>query len=105
MSILGITDKTKTEIQQKKQQKKEQKMIGSIRHRKGMTLFSINSVTGVVKPAEYVKESTITLEQALKLLHSEGNTTRRVFVEKDCIYIEALNKENALKKYKKLLKK
>lgn len=102
MDFFKFADKVKTEIQQKKQQKKEQKMIGSMRHRKGMTLFAINIVTGEVKPAEYVKQNIITWEQALRLIHNQSDTTRRVLVEKNCVYIEALNAENAWKKYKKM---
>lgn len=68
-------------------------------HKKGLTLFSINTITGEIKPAEYIKESVITWEQALLLIHGKGGIARKVMVEKDCVYIEALNAENAKKKY------
>lgn len=103
MDFFKFTDKERTEIQQKKKQQKEHKLIGSIRHHPGLTLFSVNIKTEEVKPAEFVKESLITWNQAVMQSKGKGNITRKIVVEKDCIYIEALNKGNALKKYRKLL--
>lgn len=97
-SFFEIGNKEKTEIRQKQQQKKEYKLIASAKHRKGMTLFSVNTVTGEIKPAEYQIEDTLPWEQALLISKGHGNTTRKVVIEKDCIYVEALNVKNLHKK-------
>lgn len=90
--------KEKTELHQKQQQKKEYKLIASARHKKGMTLFSYNTHNGDLKPAEYQKESSISLQQAMLISKGHGDVTRKVVIEKDCIYFEALNMANARKK-------
>lgn len=96
-------DKTRTEIQQRKKQQQEYKLINSIRHNPGHTLFSINAVTGEIKEAAFEVEDTISWKNALLVAAGVG-IPKKVVVEKDCAYIEALNKENALKKYKQLWK-
>lgn len=97
-AFFEISNKEKTEIRQKQQQKKEYRLVSSVKHKRGLTLFSINTVTGEIKPAEYQVETTITLEQALLISKGHGNTTRKVVIEKDCIYVEALNEKNLRKK-------
>lgn len=93
-------NKDRTEIQAKKKQRQEYRFIRSISHRPGHTLFSINEVTGEIKEAEYKKEEQITWAQALMIKEGVG-CPRKVIIEKDCVYIEALNKENALKRFDK----
>ena len=90
--------KDKTEIQAKKKQRLEYKLIGSMSHRAGHILFSINTITGEIKQAEYQKEPIITWEQA-KMINEGVGIPRKVIIEPNCVYIEALNEENALKKY------
>lgn len=90
--------KDKTEIQAKKKQRQEYKLIGSMSHRAGHILFSINTITGEIKQAEYQKEPIITWEQA-KMINEGVGIPRKVIIEPNCVYIEALNEENALKKY------
>lgn len=97
-SFFDLADKDRVEIQQKKQQKKEYKLIASAKHRKGMTLFSVNTVTGEIKPAEYQVENILSWEQALLISKGHGSITRKVVIEKDCIYVEALNEKNLRKK-------
>ena len=92
-------DQQEVHAEQKRQQ--EYKFLGKIRHTPGHTLFSINQVTGEIKPAQFEKDATITYDRAKMAKHSVA-AGRKVIVEKDCFYIEALNKENAFKKYLKM---
>lgn len=92
--------RTKTEVQVKKRQRQEYRLIGSMNHKSGHTLFSINTKTGEVKPAEFMTDDVITWEKAVNVYRG-GSIPMKVLVEKDCVYIEALNKENAMKKYNK----
>ena len=97
-------EKDKTEIQAKKKQRQEYKFIGNIRHQAGHILFSINTITGEIKQAEFQKEPIITWEQA-KMVNDGVGLPRKVVIEKDCVYIEAMNEENAMKKYHKSFNK
>ncbi|MEX0313426.1 MAG: hypothetical protein AB3N18_04550 [Allomuricauda sp.] len=74
--------------------KKQEKFLGSNRLRKGHTQWEYNTVTKEIKPAEL--ESFVHMDE-------KGNTHRRkkLLIKKDCRYVGALNKENALKKLKK----
>ena len=99
----GKPDKDRTEIQAKKKQRQEYKFIGNIRHQAGHILFSINTITGEIKQAEFQKEPIITWEQA-KMVNDGVGLPRKVIIEKDCVYIEAMNEENAIKKYRKSLR-
>lgn len=58
--------------------------------KKGHTLFEINLHTGDVVKAEYV-------EVNLELLGE--NVRKKVITKPDCIYISALNIQNAAKKF------
>lgn len=100
--MFDFTPKIKDEIaiQQRKKQQVEYKFIGSMRHRVGHTLFAINRVTGKVHPAEFVRKDELQWAEAIQLV--KGVVKRDVLVEKDCVYIEALNEVNAIKKYRKM---
>lgn len=101
MKTFDLDIKPKHELQQKKQQQKEYKLIGTMRHRSGHILYAINRITLQIKEAEYIKKSVLTWEEALHIIQG-GHVTRTVQTEKDFVYIEALNKENALKRFRKL---
>lgn len=100
--MFDFTPRIKDEIaiQQRKKQQVEYKFIGSIQHRTGHTLFAINRVTGEVHLAKFVKKDILQWAEAIQLV--KGIIKRDVLMEKDCVYIEALNKANAIKKYKKI---
>lgn len=104
MKLFDLDAKPKSEVKQKKQQEQEYKYIGSIRHNRGHILYAINKKTLEVHEAEYISKKTLTWKEALKI-YLGGHVKREVQVERDCFYIEAMNKENALKKYKKLFYK
>jgi len=74
---------------------KEQKYIGSIKHRPGHTLFEINLNTKQVREAVFERKVFV---------GSDGKPVfqRRVQVNKDCHYLEALNVKNAFKKFQKI---
>lgn len=66
--------------------------IGSVKKTKGHTLFSYNNKTGEWKQAPLRREAQVGLD---------GKTVYRTIVarEPDCIYIQALNMKNAIKKW------
>jgi len=92
-----LRDKTQIEAVVKKQQATELKFDFSINPLRGHTLFEINTITNEVKPAEFLDKKTISFEEAKSI--QKGTYVSEVVRKKDCVYISALNKESALKRY------
>lgn len=82
----------KTEINIKKQQEIEYILEGTIKPRIGHFVWEVNEESGVIKRADY-KRDTISLTNSLKL------PSEKLVINPDCVYIPALNAENAKKKY------
>lgn len=83
--------KEETEVVSPIQNKKENKLIGRQLLRPGHTLFEVNTKTGEINPATY-KEV---------MAKFNGGTSLKVDVKTGCVYVQALNKKNALKRYKR----
>lgn len=82
-------------IEQSVKEQKEYKLIGHSRRVPGHTLFSYNTVTGEMKPAD--------VERRVFMLYAgEVGHQVRVNVEPNCIYGQALNLKNWEKKIRKL---
>jgi hypothetical protein len=90
-----FNEKKNVEISVKKKQQIEYVPLGNIRKQNGHTLFEINTLTGEIKEAEYKQMSaTYDLKTGMS-----SNKKGELITDKNCIYIPALNKVNALKKY------
>ena len=79
--------------------KKELQLIGQIKPHKGHNVWEINQITLLIKEALF-KNSTITYHPKKHLRKKR----KEILVNKDCVYLSALNKKNALKQYLKLIK-
>lgn len=86
-------DDLRTESVQKK--KNEFHLVGEERRVKGHTLFCFNEVTKEIKVAPMNQECMLGLDGSVIY---KNNVT----VEKDCVYIQALNQKNAIKKLNKM---
>ena len=86
-------DQLRTEQVQKK--KNEFHLIGQERRIKGHTLFCFNEVTRKIKVAPIKSEVLLELDGSVIY---KNNVT----VEKDCVYVQALNEKNARKKLIKM---
>ena len=86
-------DDLRTEQVQKK--KNEFHLVGEERRVKGHTLFCFNEVTKKIKVAPMNQECMLGLDGSVIYKHN-------VTVEKDCVYIQALNQKNAIKKPNKM---
>lgn len=82
------------ELSVQMQQEKKLKYMGNQVLRKGHKCFEINTETMEVNEASYMKKD-ITLTDAL----DESYLSRSIMQKQNCIYINALNKKNALKKF------
>ena len=86
-------DDLRTEQVQKK--KNEFHLVGEKRRIKGHTLFCFNEVTKKIKVAPMNQEIMMGLDGSVIY---KNNIT----VEKDCVYLQALNEKNARKKLIKM---
>ena len=84
--------KNNVEIVDKK--KNEIRYIGSQRPIPGLTLFSYNVSTGEIKKAP-MKTTAILVGDGVSF-------KKEVLIEKDCIYLQSLNRKNFIKKISKL---
>jgi tRNA(Ile2) C34 agmatinyltransferase TiaS len=80
----------KVEIHAQKQVEKKTVKLGESFLRSGHTCFEINTKTLECQPAKY--EPTATFNGGVKSV---------IIVKEDCVYVNALNKKNALKVYKR----
>ena len=77
--------------------KKELKLLGTLKPQKGHKCFEINLSTNDVTEATFY-DSEITI-----LSSSMYSPKRKIKIKENCIYITALNKENAIKKFNKMI--
>lgn len=61
-------------------------LISSVTQHKGHTMFEINCTTGEIIPAKYeeINANIVT-----------GKVSRKIIVNKNCLYISCLNKKNS----------
>lgn len=87
-----IKEKHKDAVVQVRQaeQEKQSRHLGSIKPKRGHTLFEINLKTKEIVPA--------TFEEKEYRVDGKNSNRRTVVVKDDCTYISALNKNNAIKK-------
>ncbi len=82
----------------KKQVEKQLKFVEQKRPHSGHKCFEINTKTNEINLAEF-KEEAISFEDARSGIISGK---RKVIIKEGCVYVTALNKKNAIKKYNKL---
>ncbi len=80
------------------QQRKEFKLIGSQRLVRGLTLYEYDLTTGTLSRASSKKEIQLTIDGA------EGANVR-VDCKELCLYVQALNEENAMRKIRQMLRR
>lgn len=93
MKLLDNEFANEIEIAIQKRQQQEYKLIGSyVPKIDGYTIFQYNKETKEFSVAEFRQSDTYVIG---------GNNGRKLDVKKGCVYIEALNEKNALKKLKR----
>ena len=94
-----LIEKQQVESVVKKQQAVEFHYQGSTKPLKGHNVYELNINTMVASLASYVKKKDISWNDAL-IGFMTGNYKKEVLIKKDCVYISALNKASAIKRYK-----
>ena len=93
------------EIKQVAPIKKEKELLGTLYPQKGHKCFEINTLTNEIKEAEYsTNETSYLLNPDVSVKSMRGYIKRVLNTKSNCVYITALNKKNALKKYNEQLK-
>lgn len=81
---------SKEQIEYLQKQEQQYKYIGSLKNIPGLTLFSFNRVTKVVKVADITKQISVNLK-------GKPVDTKKLVQEEDCFYDFALNTKNFIK--------
>ena len=80
------------------EQRKEFTLIGSQRRIPGLILFEYDLTTGELRRASVKKELTLQIDGRV-------GSNNRVDTSELCLYIQALNQENVMRKVKQLLRR
>lgn len=90
-----VTVKDKIEIVGQAEKKYQVNKLATINPHKGHILYEFNLIKKEITVAEFDKQDV----EMLKLKKEWTGVTKKVIVKPDCIYISALNKKNAIKKF------
>jgi len=99
MSIVPTTSRETedaTRVEQVAKKQKEYKLVGQRRKVPGHTLFEYNYKTKEIRKA-MIKHEVIFDAKSGKPIHKN-----KAEVHEDCLYVQALNKDNAIKKLKRI---
>lgn len=80
------------------QQRKEYRLIGSQKHIPGLVLYEYDLTTGELRPADVKTTLSLTVDGKL-------DSSRKVNSKELCLYVQALNKENAMRKVRIMLRR
>lgn len=80
------------------QQRKEYRLIGSQKHIPGLVLYEYDLTTGELRPADVKTTLSLTVDGKL-------DSSRKVNSKELCLYVQALNKENAMRKVRTMLRR
>ena len=80
------------------QQRKEYRLIGSQKHIPGLVLYEYDLTTGDLRPADVKTTLSLTVDGKL-------DSSRKVNSKELCLYVQALNKENAMRKVRTMLRR
>lgn len=91
--------KTKDAVVAPKPQKQEHRFLGTVIRRTGLTLFEYNSKSKTVQVAEVNTQYSYRYNEKTKKVGVSSRT--RVQVRDGCMYVQALNLKNAIRKVRK----
>lgn len=88
-------DKDKIEIVNQEQENYQLNKLGSLSLKNGMKIFEINIKEKTIEDVQYEDEVYKAFEKT---------TNRKIIVKENCVYITAINKKNAVRKFKQQFK-
>ncbi len=84
--------KEKVEISIQKDVEKKAELVGTLKPYKNHRVFEINNNTMAIQLARFENASYV---------FDKGVPNKKIIINKECTYVSAMNKNNALKKFKK----
>lgn len=87
--------KEEINITAQKQQEKQLKLVGRMRPQPGQKVFEINCSTGECEEAQFEKVA-VNFETAAK---GDLSPRKKIMARENCVYVVALNKANAIRKF------
>lgn len=87
-------------VKEEKEEKEKLKLAGTIRPKKNHILFEVNLEDGTIERAEFEDPEFFYWKKG-----KDSLKRKKVIMKKDCLYISALNEENAIKKLNRALPK
>lgn len=91
--------KTKDAVVAPKPQKQEHRFLGTVIRRPGLTLFGYNSKSKTVQVVEVNTQHSYRYNEKTKKVGVSSRT--RAQVRDGCMYVQALNLKNAIRKVRK----
>lgn len=85
-------------IEKQVEKQQEYRLVAQMKVKKGLKVFYCDMDTGEVNELEVKKKVAIGYDKKVKKSNEAQD-------QKNCIYIQALNKKNAVRKFKKLIDK
>ena len=92
-------EKSKTELSQEKEQEYQLIYQGTIIPYDGHVLYELNLNTNKIKEAKFLKQDYVFNPEWSP--SKKAKVDSKVIMNVGCVYVSALNKDNALKKFKK----
>ena len=80
------------------EQRKEISRVGSVRRLPGLKLYEYDLTTGEIREADVQTEATLKLEGPV-------GRTGKVYARELCLYVQALNRENAARKFREMIRR
>ena len=80
------------------EQRKEISRVGSVRRLPGLKLYEYDLTTGEIREADVQTEATLKLDGPV-------GRSGKVDAKELCLYVQALNRENAARKFRDMIRK
>lgn len=80
------------------EQRKEISRVGSVRRLPGLKLYEYDLTTGEIREADVQTDATLKLDGPV-------GRTGKVDAKDLCLYVQALNRENAARKFREMIRK
>ncbi len=104
MKETQLQPKDQTELVKQTVQEKKSKLLGRVVPHNGHSLFELNVPKNEVKFAVFeVQEDTLSFAEAKA--GKKAIKRKKVLMQEGCVYTTALNFKNAIKQFKKLLRR
>ena len=97
MIILNEKQREQIELIRQKEIKKGTQYQGTVRVQHGCIMWELNTTTGKIRASE--------IELVATLVNKRVTYRKKLLLKPDCLHVQAVNKMNAERKFKKMIEK